>query len=31
MEDLKAILLVESPAAFRRRQLCVSVNALHRA
>jgi hypothetical protein len=29
-EDLKAILLVESPLAFRRRQIFVSANALSR-
>lgn len=31
LESLKAILLVESPLAFRRRMLFVSQNALHRA
>jgi hypothetical protein len=31
MESLKATLLVESPAAFRRRNLFVSANALSRA
>ncbi len=31
METLKAILLVESPVAFRRRNLFVSANALARA
>ena len=30
LEDLKAILLVESPLAFRRRQIFVSANALSR-
>jgi hypothetical protein len=30
-ENLKAILLVESPLAFRRRQIFVSANALSRA
>ncbi len=30
MENLKAILLVESPLAFRRRQIFVSANALSR-
>ena len=30
LESLKAILLVESPAAFRRRNLFVSANALQR-
>jgi hypothetical protein len=31
LEDLKAILIVESPLAFRRRLLFVSANALDRA
>ena len=31
LESLKATLLVESPTAFRRRQLFVSANALSRA
>jgi len=31
LESLKAILLVESPLAFRRRQIFVSANALSRA
>jgi hypothetical protein len=31
LETLKAILLVESPLAFRRRQIFVSANALSRA
>jgi hypothetical protein len=31
LETLKAILLVESPLAFRRRQIFVSANALARA
>jgi len=31
LESLKAILLAESPASFRRRNLFVSANALHRA
>jgi hypothetical protein len=31
LESLKAILLAESPAAFRRRNLFVSANALSRA
>jgi hypothetical protein len=31
LENLKAILLVESPPAFRRRNLFISANALHRA
>lgn len=31
LENLKAILLAESPAAFRRRNLFVSANALSRA
>ncbi len=31
LESLKAILLAESPASFRRRQLFVSANALERA
>jgi hypothetical protein len=31
LENLKAILLVESPLAFRRRQIFVSANALSRA
>ena len=31
LESLKAILLVESPSAFRRRQIFVSANALSRA
>ncbi len=31
LESLKAVLLVESPAAFRRRNLFVSANALSRA
>ena len=31
METLKAILLVESPVAFRRRNLFVSANAMSRA
>lgn len=30
MQTLKAILLAESPVAFRRRNLFVSANALHR-
>lgn len=30
LEDLKAILIVESPLAFRRRQIFVSANALSR-
>lgn len=30
LESLKAILLAESPAPFRRRNLFVSANALHR-
>jgi hypothetical protein len=30
LEDLKAILLVESPLAFRRRQIFVSANSLSR-
>jgi len=30
LENLKAILLVESPLAFRRRQIFVSANALSR-
>lgn len=30
LESLKAILLAESPIAFRRRNLFVSANALHR-
>jgi hypothetical protein len=30
-ESLKAILIAESPLAFRRRMLFVSANALHRA
>jgi hypothetical protein len=30
LESLKALLTVESPAAFRRRMLFVSKNALHR-
>ena len=30
LENLKAILLVESPSAFRRRQIFVSANALSR-
>jgi hypothetical protein len=31
LETLKAVLLVESPLAFRRRQIFVSANALSRA
>ena len=31
LESLKATLLVESPAAFRRRQIFVTANALRRA
>jgi hypothetical protein len=31
LQSLKAILLAESPAPFRRRNLFVSANALHRA
>ena len=31
LENLKAILLVESPLAFRRRQIFISANALSRA